>query len=171
MKTRIAALGLITVTTMLIGCAQDSAQESAAAHAQTAPKMKMSTPVPPGVATADSVETRLGTLRFTDGFPDDVTVEKVLDNLDFQRAVHSVLVSIPAASLHAMREGVRTGRHYEVVSIPTPRWTTLRRGAARQREPSRGASCAPKTSLHLSIAGQTRAVENLVFTVGWGASG
>ena len=34
----------------------------------------------------DSVETRLGTLRFTDGFPDDATVEKVFDNLDFQHA-------------------------------------------------------------------------------------
>ncbi|NOY42055.1 MAG: DUF1254 domain-containing protein [Planctomycetes bacterium] len=77
-------------------------------HAQSAPKMKMTTPIPPGVATADSLETRLGTLNFTDGFPDDATVKKVLDNLDFQRAVQSVLTSIPAASLHAMRKGLRT---------------------------------------------------------------
>ncbi len=46
-------------------------------HAQDAPKMKMTTPVPQGITTADSVETRLGTLRFTDGFPDDATVKKV----------------------------------------------------------------------------------------------
>ncbi len=51
-------------------------------HAQNAPKMKMTTPVPPGISTPDSVETRLGTLRFTDGFPDDATINKVLDNLD-----------------------------------------------------------------------------------------
>ena len=77
-------------------------------HAQNAPKMKMTTPVPPGITTADSVKTRLGTLKFTDGFPDDATVKKVLDNLDFQRGVQAVLAAIPAASLHAMREGLRT---------------------------------------------------------------
>jgi hypothetical protein len=71
------------------------------------PKMKMTTDVPPGITTADTVETRIGTLKFTDGFPDDATVKKVLDNLDFQRGVQSVLASIPAASLHAMREGIR----------------------------------------------------------------
>ncbi len=78
------------------------------AHAQNAPKMKMTTPIPPGISTPDSVETRLGTLRFTDGFPDDATVQKVMDNLDFQRGVQAVLSAIPAASLHAMREGIRT---------------------------------------------------------------
>ncbi len=77
-------------------------------QAQDSPKMKMTTPVPQGITTADSVETRLGTLKFTDGFPDDATIEKVLDNLDFQRGVQAVLAAIPAASLHAMREGIRT---------------------------------------------------------------
>ncbi len=75
--------------------------------AQSVPKMKMTTTIPPGITTADRVETRLGTLKFTDGFPDNETVRKVLDNLDFQRGVQSVLTSIPAASLHAMRNGIR----------------------------------------------------------------
>ena len=30
----------------------------------------------------DSVATRLGTLKFTDGFPDDATLQKAYDNLD-----------------------------------------------------------------------------------------
>ena len=47
------------------------------AQAQTAPKMKMTTEVPPGIAIPDEVNTRLGTLRFFDGFPDDATVENV----------------------------------------------------------------------------------------------
>ncbi len=59
-------------------------------HAQDAPKMKMTTAIPPGITTADSVETRLGTLKFTDGFPADATIKKVLDNLDFQRGVQAV---------------------------------------------------------------------------------
>jgi hypothetical protein len=38
-------------------------------------------------ATPDTVETPIGTLKFFDGFPDDATVQKVHDNLDFQRGV------------------------------------------------------------------------------------
>ena len=45
-------------------------------HAQTASKMKMTTDIPANITTPDSVETRLGTLKFTDGFPDDSTVHK-----------------------------------------------------------------------------------------------
>ena len=41
---------------------------------------RMATDIPAAITTPASVETRLGTLRFTDGFPDDATVEKVFDN-------------------------------------------------------------------------------------------
>jgi hypothetical protein len=58
----------------------------ALANAQT-PKMKMTTDIPPSLVTPDTVETRIGTLKFTDGFPDDATAAKVYDNLDFQRGV------------------------------------------------------------------------------------
>jgi len=64
------------------------------AQAQTAPKMKMSTDIPPGIAIPDSVETRLGELKFFDGFPDKPTVEKIYDNLDFQRAVQAYLLAL-----------------------------------------------------------------------------
>ena len=77
------------------------------ASAQTAPKMKMTTAIPPEITTPDSVETRLGTLKFFDGFPDDATVQKVYDNLDFQRGVEAFLTGLPGASLVAMREGTR----------------------------------------------------------------
>ena len=63
---------------------------------------KMATEIPAAITMPDSVETRLGTLRFTDGFPDDATVEKVFDNLDFQHAVQAFLTTMPAASLAAM---------------------------------------------------------------------
>ena len=43
------------------------------------PKMKMTTAIPPGIASPDKVETRLGTLNFFDGFPDNATVEKLYD--------------------------------------------------------------------------------------------
>jgi len=61
-------------------------------------KMKMTTTMPPGIASPDKVETRLGPLHFFEGFPDDATVTKLYDNLDFQRAVQAYLLAIPAVS-------------------------------------------------------------------------
>lgn len=69
---------------------------------------KMATDIPASITTPDRVETRLGTLRFFDGLPDEETVQKVYDNLDFQRGVQAFLTSVPAASAHAMRAGIRT---------------------------------------------------------------
>jgi hypothetical protein len=77
-----------------------------AAHAQTPPKMKMSTDIPSSITTPDEVQTRLGTLKFTDGFPDDATVQKVYDNLDFQHAVQAYLTGLPAVSIQGGRLGL-----------------------------------------------------------------
>jgi hypothetical protein len=71
-------------------------------------KFKMTTEIPASITTPDSVRTSLGTLRFFDGFPDPATVQKVYDNLDFQRGVQAFLTALPAASMHATREGYRT---------------------------------------------------------------
>ena len=76
-------------------------------RAADAPKMKMTTDIPASITTPDSVETRLGTLKFDDGFPDDATVQKVYDNLDFQRGVQAFLTGMPGASLVAMRHALR----------------------------------------------------------------
>ena len=80
---------------------------SGVTFAQDAPRMKMSTETPPDLITPNKVDTRLGELRFFDGFPDKDTVQKVYDNLDFQRGVEVFLNSMPGASLYAMREGLR----------------------------------------------------------------
>jgi len=68
----------------------------------------MATDIPASITTPDSVATRLGTLRFFDGLPDEETVQKVFDNLDFQRGVQAFLTGIAAASAHAMRTGIRS---------------------------------------------------------------
>jgi len=75
------------------------------AHAQTPPKMKMTTAIPAAITTPDSVETRIGTLKFFDGFPDDATTQKVYDNLDFIRGVAAFLNAMPGASAEAIRVG------------------------------------------------------------------
>jgi hypothetical protein len=70
------------------------------------PKMKMTTEIPPGIATPDKLETRIGTLNLLDGVPDKETAQKVYDNLDFQRAVQAYLDSIQIASMYGMRKGI-----------------------------------------------------------------
>ena len=62
------------------------------------PKMKMTTTPAPGIVMPDKVESRIGTLGFFEGFPDKATVDKLYDNLDFQRAVQAYLLAIPAVS-------------------------------------------------------------------------
>jgi hypothetical protein len=86
---------------VLAGCASTGSQT-------TAPKMKMTTDIPSSIITPDSVETRLGTLKFRDGFPDEATVEKVYDNLDFERGVQAYLTAMPGASVFGWREGFRS---------------------------------------------------------------
>jgi hypothetical protein len=76
--------------------------------AQAADKPKYETEMPAGLTAPAEVETRLGTLRAKDGFPDKATIEKVFDNLDFQRGVQAILTAMPAASLSAMRKGLLT---------------------------------------------------------------
>ena len=72
---------------------------------QAAPKMKMTTEIPEAITTPDRVETRIGTLEFFDGFPDDATTQKVYDNLDFMRGVEAFLNAVPGASAEAIRTG------------------------------------------------------------------
>ncbi len=61
--------------------------------------------IPPEIMTPETVETRIGTLKFFDGLPDDATVKTVYDNLDFARGMEAFLQFVPAASLEALREG------------------------------------------------------------------
>jgi hypothetical protein len=73
----------------------------APAFAQKAPpakQFKNSTTIPPGIESPDKVNTRLGTLTFSHGFPDKATVEKLYDNLDFQRAVQAYLLGLAPVS-------------------------------------------------------------------------
>lgn len=65
------------------------------------------TPIPASIVTPDKVETRIGTLEFFDGFPTEATAQKVFDNLDFSRGVKAFLDGVPAASLEALRIGMK----------------------------------------------------------------
>jgi hypothetical protein len=62
--------------------------------------------IPASLSTPDRVETRIGTLEFTDGFPTEATASLLYDHLDFLRGVEVFLQCVPAASLEAMRAGM-----------------------------------------------------------------
>jgi len=74
--------------------------------AKEPPRMKMTTEIPPGIATPDKLKTRFGTLNFFDGVPDKRTVQKVYDHLDFQHAFQAFLSGIQIASMDALRKGI-----------------------------------------------------------------
>ena len=87
-----------------------------------APQYKYSTPMPPGVASPDKVETRLGTFNFFDGFPDNATAEKLFDNLDFQRAVQAYLLALPAVNQAFNRKAILS---VGPVNLTVPIWERL----------------------------------------------
>jgi hypothetical protein len=56
-----------------------------------------------------TVSTRIGDLTFESGYPTDATVQKLYDEMDFQRAAQSYLWGIPAVGLNEWRRA-----HYDV---------------------------------------------------------
>jgi len=100
-------LSICATLAALIGFTPGPSAGQALTGAPAAPEYKYSTPLPSGVVSPDKVETRFGTLKFFDGFPDAASVEKLYDNLDFQRAVQAYLLAIPAVSQAANRNAIR----------------------------------------------------------------
>jgi len=89
---------------LLCGVAAMTLIGTAGAFAQ-APKMEMTTDIPSYITTPDRIESRIGELNFTDGYPDDATTQTLYDNLDFMRGVDAFLNAMPGASAEALRVG------------------------------------------------------------------
>jgi hypothetical protein len=53
---------------------------------------------------AETMNTRIGELEFTSGYPTEKTAQKLYDELDFQRAVQAYLWALPMASYGAMAD-------------------------------------------------------------------
>jgi len=66
---------------------------------------KYSPDVPAKITTPDTVETRIGTLRFKDGAPDPATVQLAYDQVDFGRGVDAFLKGMAATSVYAACRG------------------------------------------------------------------
>jgi len=65
----------------------------------------MKTDFPASVITPDSVDTRVGTLKFRDGVPDAATTQKLYDELDYIHAVDAFISGYPLVSQLALRKG------------------------------------------------------------------
>jgi hypothetical protein len=92
------ALALAIAATLLTGCATST---PSAAH------YKMTTPIAPGVAVPDKLETSIGILHLSDGYPSADTVQKIYDNLDRSRALQAYLLAIPIVNQAGMRDSLR----------------------------------------------------------------
>lgn len=57
------------------------------------------------LSTPDRVESRLGTLEFSDGAPSDATADLLYDHLDFLHGVEAFINAFPGASTTALRRG------------------------------------------------------------------
>ena len=75
----------------------------AIATTASAANYKMTTPIAPGVAVPDKVETSIGRLRLSDGVPDTETAKKIYDNLDRSRALQAYLLGLPIVNQASMR--------------------------------------------------------------------
>ena len=53
--------------------------------------------------TPDSVNTRIGAMKFERGYPTEETARKLFDELDYQRAVQAYLWAYPAVSFESIR--------------------------------------------------------------------
>jgi hypothetical protein len=91
--------GAVTLTLLMFAAASTTA---------FAESYKMTTPIAPGVAMPDTVDSSIGTLHLDDGYPSEETVEKIYDNLDRSRALQAYLLAIPIVNQASMRETLRS---------------------------------------------------------------
>jgi hypothetical protein len=94
----VALAGMIAMATP----ASDA--QAAAGSPGTAPKY--SPVVPAKITTPDTVETRIGTLRFKDGAPDPATVRLAYDQIDFTRGIDAFVRGMSATSVFAICRGL-----------------------------------------------------------------
>jgi hypothetical protein len=94
MKTRLQALAIATFMVFSV--------MSAGAPSLTAAQDSL---IPASITTPDKVETRIGTLDFTDGYPTPETASTIRDELNYLHGIEAFMNSIQGVSLYALRKG------------------------------------------------------------------
>lgn len=98
---------LLTAFSLLTGVNSSVAQQPANTTSTPSATYKMTTPIAPGIATPDRIETSIGTLELHDGFPKPDTIEMIYDNLDRSRALQAFLLALPIVNQASMRNSMR----------------------------------------------------------------
>ena len=76
--------------------------------------------MPPEITTPDRVESRLGTLTFKDGIPDNATAQKLFDELDYVHAVEAVIDGYAAVNQLSLLKGFRAAGVNDNEVLVTP---------------------------------------------------
>ena len=66
--------------------------------------VRTTAPMPPPATVSSEF---VGDLHFDNEYPTEATVDKLFDQLDFQRGCQAFLRNIMAASMYSFREGLR----------------------------------------------------------------
>ena len=96
----------MTARHLLVALAIVAVAATAWAESPAAPQYTYSTPIAPGVAVPDRIESSIGTLNLHYGYPEADTVEKIYDNLDRSRALQAYLMAIPIVNQAGMRDSL-----------------------------------------------------------------
>ena len=100
----------ISLCAVLAGMVLSASGQAFAVEPVGAPadsRFKFSTPMGPGIAVPDRIESSIGTLNLRYGYPKADTVEKIYDNLDRSRALQAYLMAIPIVNQAGMRDSLR----------------------------------------------------------------
>jgi hypothetical protein len=87
--------------------------------AMTAPT-QITPNMPQSITTPDTVESRLGTLKFMDGIPDNATAQKLFDELDYVHAVGAFINGYAAVNQLALLKGFRAAGVNDNEFLVTP---------------------------------------------------
>ena len=77
-------------------------------------------------AQTQTTDSRIGKLRFENGFPSKETARKLFDEMDYQRAVQAYLWAYPAVSFESIRIGTKRDlgaifNDGDATTTPTPK--------------------------------------------------
>jgi hypothetical protein len=64
--------------------------------------------VPASITTPDRVDSRIGTLEFKDGAPNDATLTKIYEQIDFTHAYNAFVNTMSGVSIHAAHRGMES---------------------------------------------------------------
>jgi hypothetical protein len=136
----VESVNRISLCAVLAGLVLSASGQTFAVEPVGAPadsRFKFSTPMGPGVAVPDKIESSIGTLNLRYGYPKADTVEKIYDNLDRSRALQAYLMAIPIVNQAGMRDSLASsGRTTRLMSSGKTSSMPVRWNSRRTTTPS-----------------------------------